>query len=68
MYFRNASYEPWCLLTENLQRPPPSSQVLKEGDLITRDFHRSTLSVQEEQPPDEDERLAEEERVLGEGV
>eukprot|EP00913_Durusdinium_trenchii_P033001 g30894.t1 len=37
-------------------------KVLKEGDLITRDFHRSTLSVQEEQPPDEDERLAEEER------
>ncbi|CAK9050680.1 Ubiquitin fusion degradation protein 1 homolog [Durusdinium trenchii] len=36
-------------------------KVLKEGDLITRDFHRSTLSVQEEQPPDEDERLAEEE-------
>ncbi|CAJ1401680.1 unnamed protein product [Effrenium voratum] len=33
-------------------------KVLKEGDLITKDLHRSKLSVQEEQAPPDDELLA----------
>ncbi|CAK9050684.1 Ubiquitin fusion degradation protein 1 homolog, partial [Durusdinium trenchii] len=32
-------------------------KVLKEDDLITKDFHRSALSVQEEQAPEKDEEL-----------
>lgn len=33
-------------------------KVLKEGDVITKDFHRCTLSVQEEQAPEDEELLA----------
>eukprot|EP00435_Cladocopium_sp_Y103_P044992 s1936_g12.t2 len=33
-------------------------KVLKDGDVITKDFHRCTLSVQEEQAPEDDELLA----------
>ncbi|CAE7774967.1 ufd1 [Symbiodinium pilosum] len=33
-------------------------KVLKEGDLITKEFHRSMLSVQEEEAPDDEQILA----------
>ena len=42
-------------------------KVLKDGDVITKDFHRSTLSVQEEQAPEQEELLASLDAVKADG-